>query len=40
MGTKSIVVAAGMPLVATRFSGVMVRVLGAAPKLHMIVAPE
>jgi hypothetical protein len=40
MGTKSIVVAAGMPLVATRFSGVMVRVLGAAPKLHCMVAPE
>jgi hypothetical protein len=40
MGAKSMMVAAGMPFVATRFSGVMVKVLGAAPKLHIIVAVE
>jgi len=40
IGAKSIVVAAGTLFVATRFSGVTVNVLGAAPKLHISVAPE
>lgn len=40
MGTKSIIVAAGSLLPATKFSGVTVNVLGATPKLHISIAPD
>ena len=39
IGTKSIMVATGIPLVSTIFSGVTMSVLGATPKLHCKVAP-
>jgi hypothetical protein len=39
MGAESMIVAAGSPLVITRFVGSTTKLLGATPKLHMSIAP-